>query len=377
MWLRLREMLKKEFIQVFRDKRTRFLLFGPPIIQMVIFGYAATLDIQHVPIAILDFENTQVSRDFVSRFEGSRYFEVRERTLDRDKVRTLIDRGDVVMAVQINAGFSELLRKGQTAPVQLIVDASNSNTALVSLGYVNQVASKFAQDYQTEMLNRTAPGLLPQMPNIVLERQPWFNPDLRSQWFFVPGVMGNLVTLVIVLLTAFAVVREREIGTLEQIMVTPIRQAEFILGKTIPFFLIGLFDAALITAVGTFWFHVPLRGSLLVLGCGTVLYLFCVLGIGLLISTLSETQQQAMVSAFFFLMPAIIFSGFASPISSMPTVLQWITFADPLRYYIVILRGVFLKGVGFSVLRPQMECLAIFAVLILTASVLRFRKSLD
>jgi ABC-2 type transport system permease protein len=377
MWLRLREMLKKEFIQVFRDKRTRFLLFGPPIIQMVIFGYAATLDIQHVPIAILDFENTQVSRDFVSRFEGSRYFEVRERTLDRDKVRTLIDRGDVVMAVQINAGFSELLRKGQTAPVQLIVDASNSNTALVSLGYVNQVASKFAQDYQTEMLNRTAPGLLPQMPNIVLERQPWFNPDLRSQWFFVPGVMGNLVTLVIVLLTAFAVVREREIGTLEQIMVTPIRQAEFILGKTIPFFLIGLFDAALITAVGTFWFHVPLRGSLLVLGCGTVLYLFCVLGIGLLISTLSETQQQAMVSAFFFLMPAIIFSGFASPISSMPTVLQWITFADPLRYYIVILRGVFLKGVGFGVLRPQMECLAIFAVLILTASVLRFRKSLD
>jgi ABC-2 type transport system permease protein len=377
MWLRLREMLKKEFIQVFRDKRTRFLLFGPPIIQMVIFGYAATLDIQHVPIAILDFENTQVSRDFVSRFEGSRYFEVRERTLDRDKVRTLIDRGDVVMAVQINAGFSELLRKGQTAPVQLIVDASNSNTALVSLGYVNQVASKFAQDYQTEMLNRTAPGLLPQMPNIVLERQPWFNPDLRSQWFFVPGVMGNLVTLVIVLLTAFAVVREREIGTLEQIMVTPIRQAEFILGKTIPFFLIGLFDAALITAVGTFWFHVPLRGSLLVLGCGTVLYLFCVLGIGLLISTLSETQQQAMVSAFFFLMPAIIFSGFASPISSMPTVPQWITFADPLRYYIVILRGVFLKGVGFGVLRPQMECLAIFAVLILTASVLRFRKSLD
>jgi ABC-2 type transport system permease protein len=377
MWLRLREMLKKEFIQVFRDKRTRFLLFGPPIIQMVIFGYAATLDIQHVPIAVLDFENTQVSRDFVSRFEGSRYFDVRERTLDRGKVRTSIDRGDVVMAVQINAGFSELLRKGQTAPVQLIVDASNSNTALVSLGYVNQVASKFAQDYQTEMLNRTAPGLVPQMPNIVLERQPWFNPDLRSQWFFVPGVMGNLVTLVIVLLTAFAVVREREIGTLEQIMVTPIRQAEFILGKTIPFFLIGLFDAALITAVGTFWFHVPLRGSLLVLGCGTVLYLFCVLGIGLLISTLSETQQQAMVSAFFFLMPAIIFSGFASPISSMPTVLQWITFADPLRYYIVILRGVFLKGVGFGVLRPQMESLAIFAVLILTASVLRFRKSLD
>ena len=377
MWLRLRAMLVKEFLQVFRDKRTRFILFGPPIIQMVIFGYAATLEIQHVPMAILDYENSQVSRDFVSRFQGSRYFQVREQTLDRERVRRLVDRGDVLLAVQVNAGFSEQLRKGQTAQVQVILDASNSNTALVSLGYVNQVASKFAEDCQAEMLDRTSPAIMGQIPSIVLERQPWFNPDLRSQWYFVPGVMGNLITLVIVLLTAFAVVREREIGTLEQIMVTPIGQAEFILGKTIPFFLIGLFDAALITAVGTFWFRVPLRGSLLVLLAGTVLYLFCALGVGLLISTISENQQQAMVSAFFFLMPAIIFSGFASPISSMPAGLQLLTYADPLRYFIVILRGVFLKGVGFAVLWPQMASLAVFAVLILLASVLRFHKSLD
>jgi ABC-2 type transport system permease protein len=377
MWLRLRQMLIKEFIQVFRDKRTRFILFGPPIIQMVIFGYAANLEIQHVPMAIIDYENSQVSRDLVSRFQGSRYFDVREQTLDRTKVRRMIDRGEVLVAVQINAGFSELLRKGQTAPVQVILDAGNSNTALVSLGYINQVASKFAQDYQTQTLNRTSPSLLRLMPSIVLERQPWFNPDLRSQWFFVPGVMGNLVTLVIVLLTAFAIVREREIGTLEQIMVTPITQVEFILGKTIPFFLIGLFDAALITAVGTIWFQVPLRGSLLVLASGTVLYLLCVLGIGLLISTLSENQQQAMVSAFFFLMPAIIFSGFASPISSMPAWLQWLTYANPLRYFVVILRGIFLKGVGFDVLWPQMASLAVFSFVILLASVLRFHKSLD
>ena len=377
MWLRLRAMLVKEFIQVFRDKRTRFLLFGPPIIQMVIFGYAATLEIQHVPMAILDYENSQVSRDFVSRFQGSRYFDVRVQTLDRASVRRMVDHGDVLLAVEVNAGFSEQLRKGQTAHVQVILDASNSNTALVSLGYVNQVASKFAEDYQMEMLDRTSPSIMKQIPSIVLERQPWFNPDLRSQWFFVPGVMGNLITLVIVLLTAFAVVREREIGTLEQIMVTPLGQAEFILGKTIPFFLIGLFDAALITAVGTFWFRVPLRGSLLALLAGTVLYLFCALGVGLLISTISENQQQAMVSAFFFLMPAIIFSGFASPISSMPGGLQLLTYADPLRYFIVILRGVFLKGVGFDVLWPQMASLAVFAVLILLASVLRFHKSLD
>jgi ABC-2 type transport system permease protein len=377
MWLRLRAMLVKEFLQVFRDKRTRFLLFGPPIIQMVIFGYAATLEIEHVPMAILDYENSQVSRDFVSRFQGSRYFQVRVQTLDRERVRRMVDHGDVLLAVQVNAGFSEQLRKGQTAPVQVILDASNSNTALVSLGYVNQIASKFSQDYPVEMLDRTSPAIMKQIPSIVLERQPWFNPDLSSQWYFVPGVMGNLITIVIVVLTAFAVVREREIGTLEQIMVTPIGQAEFILGKTIPFFLIGLLDAALITAVGTFWFRVPLRGSLLVLLAGTVLYLFCALGVGLLISTLSENQQQAMVSAFFFLMPAIIFSGFATPISSMPAVLQLFTYADPLRYFIIILRGVFLKGVGFAVLWPQMASLGVFAALMLLASVLRFHKSLD
>lgn len=377
MWLRLRQMLIKEFIQVFRDKRMRFMLFGPPIIQMVLFGYAATLEIQHVPIAVVDYDSSQLSRDFVSRFAGSRYFVVQLRTLDRAAAHRAMDRGEIVMAVQINDGFAQRLRKGQTATVQLLLDASNSNTALVALGYVNQLASKFAADYQAEALNRASPSLLAQMPSISLERQPWFNPDLRSQWFFVPGVMGNLITLVIVVLTAFAVVREREIGTLEQIMVTPIRQVEFILGKTLPFFLIGLADATLITCVGTLWFHVPLRGSLLVLGVGAVLYLFCVLGIGLLISTLSDNQQQALVSAFFFLMPAIVFSGFATPISSMPQVLQWITLLNPLRYFLVVLRGVFLKGVGFDVLWPQMASLAVFAVVILTASVLRFRKSLD
>ena len=377
MWLRLRQMLIKEFIQVLRDKRMRFILIAPPLIQMILFGYAATLEVEHVPMAIIDYENSQQSRDFISRFAGSKYFDVRMRTTSRAAAQQAVDRGDITMAVQIDSGFSELLRKGQAATVQVILDAGNSNTALVSLGYVNQVAASFAHDYQVEQLNRTSPGLLPQMPSINLQRQPWFNPDLRSQWFFVPGVMGNLITLVIVILTAFAVVREREIGTLEQIMVTPIRQWEFILGKTIPFFLIGLADAVLITAVGTLWFHVPLRGSFLVLAAGTVLYLFCVLGIGLLISTLSQNQQQAMVSAFFFLMPAIIFSGFASPISSMPSALQWFTLLDPLRYFLIVLRGVFLKGVGFDVLWPQMASMAAFSVVILAASVLRFRKSLD
>lgn len=377
MWARLRQMLIKEFIQVLRDKRTRFVLFGPPIIQMLIFGYAATLEIKHVSTAIVDYDNTRESRDFIARLEGSPYFEIDVRTLDRNAIRRMIDRGDVVLAIQINRGFAQDLQKGQTASVQAIVDASNSNTALIAVGYVNQIASRFAKEYQTELLNRTSPTSLTQMPNVSVERRPWFNPDMSSQWFFVPGVMGNLMLVIVLLLTAFAIVREREIGTLEQIMVTPISQVEFVLGKTIPFFLIGLIDAVLITAVGTLWFQVPLRGSLLVLAAGTVLFLLCCLGIGLLISTMCSTQQQAMVSAFFFLMPAIIFSGFSSPIASMPTWLQTISYIDPLRYFLVILRSVYLKGTGFDVLWPQMAALATLSLVILGTAVLRFNKSLD
>jgi ABC-2 type transport system permease protein len=374
---RLRHMLIKEFIQVFRDKRARFFLFGPPIIQMLVFGYAATLEIKHVPTAIVDYDNSQVSRDLISRFEASRYFDIRKRLSDRRQIPEVIDRGDVVMAIQINSGFAQNVRKGQTAHIQVIVDSTNSNTALIGIGYVNMVTSNFSSEYQLESMQRSSPLTIAQMPKIVLDKRPWFNTDMSSQWFFVPGVIGNLVLIIVMTLTAFAVVREREIGTLEQIMVTPIRRVEFILGKTIPFFLIGLFDAALISAVGTLWFHVPLRGSLAVLALGTVLFLLCVLGIGLFISTVSNTQQQAMVTSFFFIMPSIIFSGFGSPISSMPEFLQYLTYINPLRYFQVVLRSVYLKGVGLDVLWPQMAAMAAIGIFMLTVSVMRFHKSLE
>ncbi|MDE3051549.1 MAG: ABC transporter permease [Nitrospirota bacterium] len=374
---RIRGMLIKEFIQVFRDKRSRFVLFGPPVIQMLVFGYAATLDIRHVPTAVLDYDNSQVSRDLLSRFTASPYFDVRARLEDHRQIGELIDRGDVIMALQINAGFAEDLRKGQTAHLQVIVDSSNSNTALIAVGYVNQVASRFSEDYQTERLRRTSPLLLPQMPRVVLEHRPWFNTDLQSQWFFVPGIIGNLVLVMVVTLTAFAVVREREIGTLEQIMVTPIGRLEFILGKTVPFFLIGLLDTLFISLVGTLWFGVPFRGSIGVLALGAILFIMCMLGIGLFISTISKTQQQAMVSGFFFIMPAITFSGFGTPISSMPEVMQWLTYLDPLRYFLDVLRGVYLKGVGLEVLWPQFVALGALGIAMLSVSVFRFHKSLD
>lgn len=374
---RLRHMLIKEFIQVFRDKRARFFLFGPPIIQMLIFGYAATLEIKHVPTAIVDYDNSRVSRDLISRFTASRYFDVRYRLADSRQIAAVIERGDAVLAIQINAGFARQVRKGETAHVQVIVDSSNSNTALVGLGYVNEVTGAFAGDYQLEALQRTSPLGIARMPKIVLDRRPWYNTDMSSQWFFVPGVIGNLLLVIVMTLTAFAVVREREIGTLEQIMVTPIRRAEFILGKTIPFFLIGLFDALLISSIGTLWFKVPLRGSLAVLTLGTVLFLFCVLGIGLFISTVSLTQQQAMVTGFFFIMPSIIFSGFGSPISSMPIFLQYLTYINPMRYYQTVLRGIYLKGVGLEALWPHMAAMALIGGVMLTVSILRFHKSLE
>jgi ABC-2 type transport system permease protein len=377
MWSRLKQMLIKEFIQVFRDKRTRIVLFVPPIVQMIVFGYAATFEIRHVPIAVLDLDHTQESRELVSRFESSKYFQLTHHLANAREITEKIDRGEVTLAIQIHPGFAQRLRKGQTAPVQVIVDGTNSNTALVALGYVNQISERFAAEYQTDRLARRNPSLVDQVPRIELERRPWFNTDLQSRWFFVPGVIGNITLLVVITLTSFAVVREREIGTLEQVMVTPIRRVEFILGKTLPFFLIGLADMALIAAVGTFWFRIPFRGDFGVLLLGTVLFIGCMLGVGLFISTVSSTQQQAMVTSFFFIMPAITFSGFGFPISTMPEWLQWLTYADPLRYFLVVLRGVYLKGVGLDVLWPQMAAMAAIGAAMLTVSVLRFQKSLD
>jgi drug efflux transport system permease protein len=377
MFSRLKQMLIKEFLQVFRDKRTRMVLLGPPLFQMLIFGYAATFEIRNVPTAILDLDQSSESRELISRFESSPYFSVLPQLTTHRGITEVIDHGDAMVVLQIHPGFAQLLRNGRTAPLQVIVDGTNSNTALIAAGYVNQIAQRYAGEYQRDRIGRLSPSSAAVIPSVQLQERPWFNQDLRSRWFFVPGVIGSLTVVIVVTLTAFAVVREREIGTLEQIMVTPIRPFEFILGKTIPFFLIGLADVSLIGAVGTLWFGVPFRGSLVVLLLGTVLYLICMLGVGLLISTISATQQQAMITAFFFIIPAITFSGFAFPISTMPQWLQYITYLSPLRYFLVVLRSVYLKGVGLEVLWPQMAAMAALGFLLLALSVLRFHKAMD
>jgi ABC-2 type transport system permease protein len=281
------------------------------------------------------------------------------------------------MAIEIDSGFAQRLRKGQGASVQVLVDSSNSNTALISLGYLGQIGQAFVQSYQADQIRRAAPQSAVFLPQVTLEPRPWFNEGLVSQWYFVPGVIGNLMLIMVMMLTAYAVVREREIGTLEQIMVTPIRRWEFILGKTVPFFLIGCFDAIMISLVGILWFGVPFRGNAAVLAVGIMIFLLAALGLGLFLSTISKTQQQAMIAAFFFTMPATTLSGFGTPISSMPVFFQRVSYVNPLRHVLVILRGVYLKGVGFDVLWPEMVVMAVFAMVMLTVSVLRFRKSLE
>jgi drug efflux transport system permease protein len=355
---RLKQMLIKEFVQVFRDKRTRMILIVPPIVQMLVFGYAATFEVRHVATVVLDQDHSQESRELISRFTSSPYFDVQRQVADSRQVRELIDGGQAVVGLEIDAGFAAELRNGESAPLQVIVDATNSNTALIASSYVAQIARRFAQEYSGDRMMRMAPRIAGQMPSVEVEPRPWYNSNLHSRWFFVPGVIGSLTLVLVITLTAFAVVREREMGTLEQIMVTPIRPVEFILGKTLPFFLIGLFDVSLIAVVGTLWFQVPFRGHVSVLFAGAVLFLLSMLGVGLLISTVSATQQQAMVTAFFFIMPAITFSGFGFPIATMPQWLQYITYLNPLRYFLVVLRGTYLKGVGMDVLWPQMAAMA-------------------
>jgi ABC-2 type transport system permease protein len=374
---RIGNMVKKEFIQTLRAPQMRWLLFGPPIIQMLVFGYAATLDVKNVTLSVLDLDNTQESRELVSRFTSSRYFHLSQYANRREDLREGLDRGDVLAAMEIDSGFAQRLRNGQGAEVQVLVDCSNSNTALVALGYLNQIGAAFSRDYQTDQMQRTAPQLLASLPQVDLEVRPWFNPGLESQWYFVPGVIGNVMLILVMMLTAFAVVREREIGTLEQIMVTPIRRWEFILGKTIPFFIVGCVDAALIALVGTFWFGVPFRGNVGVLAVGLVAFILAALGLGLFLSTVSKNQQQAMIASFFFTMPMITLSGFGTPVASMPPFLQKVSYANPLLHVMVILRSVYLKGSGLNLLWPEVAALVGIATLLLTVSILRFHKSLE
>ena len=372
----LRQMLIKEFLQILRDPRGRFVLFVPLILQMLIFGYAATFELHHVRLAVLDLDHSYESRDLLSRFNSNGHFELSALPRDRRQLAHLIDNGAVSLAIQIKAGFAEAVRKGR-AEVQVIADGSDSNTAMIALGYMAQIVVSYSAAYGRARILGVAPELWQRMPLVSFAKRPWYNEDLSSRWFFVPGVIGDLITVSVLSLAAFGIVRERELGTLEQLMVTPITRLEFILGKTAAPFLIGLSQFMVVMMVARLWFAVPFRGSYGVMLMGTCLYLLSILGVALLMSTISDNQQQALVGTFFFAMPTLFLSGFAFPISSMPPALQWFSYLIPLRYFLVIIRASFLKGVALRVLWPQLAALAAGSVALLAISLNRFHKSLD
>ncbi len=376
MFQKVRYFFVKELIQTLRDKRMRVILIIPPILQLIIFGYAANLDVKHIRTAIRDLDQSVESRDLIGRFGSSKYFDVVSFPNTPKDVKDLIDQGTVAVSIEIPTDFSRKLKKGDTATVQIILDGSESNTALIALGYANQILSEFSTQVLVRRLNRA--GMIGfEEAGVDLQHRTWFNPNFESRLFYVPGVIASIAFLIPIILTAQAIVREREIGTLEQIMVTPIRSWELMLGKTLPFALFGLLDAMMIVLIGVFWFEVPLLGNPLVLLLGTVLFLMSSVAIGLFISTICSTQQQAQISTFFFTMPAFILSGFAFPIENMPEWIQYLTYANPLRYFLIIIRGVFLKAIGLDILWPQMLALAVLGTLMTLFSSLRFQKRLN
>lgn len=374
MFERLRAMLIKEFIQVFRDPRMRITLFVIPALQTIIFGYAVNMDVKNIPTAILDRDNSSESRDLAAMMASSGHFRLKERIGSDAESRRLLDRGTVRVVMVIEHGFAEKLRRGDAAPVQALLDGSDSNTAGVIMGYLARLSIAYNSSLQQAYAARHL-GLTPRAGRVELASRAWFNASLSSPPFYVPAVITNILFVITMLLSSMAVVREKEIGTIEQVIVTPIRKGEFILGKTLPFVLIGYIDVALISLVGALVFDVPMRGSLWLLFLATTLFLMSALGIGLLISTVSHTQQQAMMTAFFIIFPAMLLSGFAFPIENMPRAVQWLTLLNPLRYYMVVIRGLFLKGVGFAVLWQQLAALAAIGATVLMVAVRRFRKT--
>jgi ABC-2 type transport system permease protein len=372
---RLYVMFMKEFLELKRDFWAIFRLVVPLLIQVIIYGYAATFTVKHVSTTVLDLDHSAVSRALISHFNATGRFNIVDMATNQAQVTHDINTGAATVAIVIHAGFARQLLNGQSAPLQVIVDGTNSNTALIALGYVSQIVAGFQTETMASAWPQSAPA--PGSITVSLEQQPWFNEGLDDVWFFIPGVIGTLTMMQVISLTAFAVVREREMGTLEQIMVSPITPFEFILGKTVPFFLIGMGDVALVTIVGILWFQIPFIGNLFVLLLGATLFLLAAVGLGLLLSTFSRTQQQAFALNFFFINPLMILSGFAFPIAAMPRMLQWFTYINPLRYFLVVVRAVFLKGVGLGALWPDLTALAALAAGMLTISILRFRKSLD
>lgn len=348
-----------------------------PVVQLIFLGYAANFDVNVVHTAILDQDKTITSRQFIEKFEGSGYFETDYYVNNYKTLQNLIDNHKIIFGLVIPKDFEKKIERNETAPVQAVFDGSDGNTASISAGYVQLIVSNYSKSVVTDFLNKTGVKIIP-AGNVESKVRVWYNPELKTRNFMVPGIVGLLLMIVTLILTSLAIVKEKELGTLEQLIVTPIKSYQLIIGKLIPFALLGFVAEIIVLTAMVFVFNIPVRGSLIFLFFTTSLYILSTLGLGLFVSTISKTQQQAMMLAIFVvMMPMIYLSGFAFPIENMPKIIQYFTYMIPLRYFMVIMRGIILKGVGFSDLWLETALLFIIGTVIIILSSLRFRKRLD
>jgi ABC-2 type transport system permease protein len=371
-WLRIRELVRKEFIQIFRDRKNRPLLIVAPLVQLIVFGYVVTTDVRDIRVGLCDQARTPESRRLIDAVNGNKTFRIthypdHRQDLDRLLLRRTIDLGFI-----IGPDFSSRIRRGDTAEIQILADGSMSNMAAIRISYTNVLLEGFNRRFVRELHPRRL-----DYGEIDDRIRTWYNPNLESQYFYVPGIVAFLVMLLSLLFTSMAIVREKEAGTMEQLIVTPMRPIELILGKTIPFIIIAQTQMIMVILFAMLWFRIPMAGNAFLLLGATSIFLLSTLGIGLFISTVSQTQQQAMMTNFFFILPFFMLSGFVFPISNMPVAVQWLTYLNPLRYLLVIIRGIFLKGTGIDVLWPQFLALGILGGIVFSGAVNRFQKRLD
>ena len=373
MYYRLIQLLRKEFIQVFHDPRMYVIIFLIPVFETIVFGYAVTADVKHVSVAVCDLDNSALSRELVDQFCQSRYFDYTSRVSDSRKAREALDCGKTQVVLLVNHGLQNDLIAGRTASIQLLVDGSDSNTGGIILQYASNITRIFSDNHQSLSNIRARPDTARQI--VELQPRTWFNENREGRNFYIPGVIALLVSMLALLLPSMSIVREKEEGTMEQLMVTPVRQLEFILGKTLPFAFLAYANLGLNGVLGVFWFEIPIRGSLCLLVCVTAVYIVSMISVGLLISTISTTQQQAMMTTFLVFYPGVLLSGFVFPISNMPVVVQWITLLNPIRHFLTVVRGIFLKGSGVSTLWPQVAILFLMASFLFTLAIVRFKKT--
>jgi len=368
-------IIRKEFLQLRQDKKMFGMSIIAPVLQLIILGYAATFDVSNIPTVVCDFDNSPSSRELLRSFTSTGYFTIVGYFDKTSEIDNQLDDGHASIAVVIPRGFEKKIGAGQSAPLQVLADGTETSTAGIGLSYVSNIVSQYSQNILLESMVKRGSATLP--ARVSAEFRVWYNPELKSRNFMVPGVLGLLLMVMTMLLTSLAIVKEKELGTLEQLVVTPIKPYQLIIGKLAPFFMIGVIDVLLVVFFASLVFSLPVKGGVLLLLLLSLIFLMTTLGLGLFISTISRTQQQAMMTAiFFFMLPMMFFGGFVFPIENMPTIIQYVSYIIPVRYYFIIVRGLFLKGVGLNILWPQAAALMIFGSVILSMSVIRFHKRL-